>query len=193
MGRGKPLSFDRDKVLFLAMELFWQKGYEMTSMFDLLEYMGIQRQSFYNTFGSKEKIFIEAITLYSDTILKELRNVLEQPGNPIENVKQTLKMWERMVIDYGGCMLSNSIAELSSNNQERVELLKEKIKLLEAAFYSAFERAIKEGYLKKSNDARTLANTFIVVSQGMALISKLGMGKEMLHAVLKSADVLLEN
>ncbi len=193
MGRGKPLSFEKDKVLFLAMELFWQKGYEMTSLFDLLDHMGIQRQSFYNTFGSKEKIFIEAITLYSETILKEFCTVLDKPGNPIENVKQTLKMWECMVIDYGGCMLSNSIMEFSAENQKMVDLLKGKIKLLEAAFFRTFERAIKKGYLQKSNDAQALAYTFIIVSQGMALMSKLGLGQDTLPAVLKSADVLLEN
>lgn len=192
MGRGKPLSFERDKVLYLAMELFWQKGYEMTSMFDLLDHMGIKRQSFYNTFGSKEKIFIEAISLYSETIQKEFSTVLDQPGNPVENVKQTLKMWERMVIDYGGCMLSNSIAEFSSGHPEMVALLKGKIKLLEEAFYRTFKRAIKEGYLQESSDAMALAHTFIIVSQGMALMSKLGMGKDMLPSVLATAEVLLK-
>ncbi len=192
MNRGKPLSFERDKVLARAMELFWQKGYERTSMSDLLAYMGIQRQSFYNTFGSKEKIFIEAIALYSDTMFKEFITLLDQPGNPIENVKQMLKLWEGMVIEYGGCMLCNSISEFSPNNPEVADLLKEKIKRLEAAFYRTFDRAKTEGYLPKSRDAWALAHTFIVVSQGMALMSKLGMGKDMLPAVLKSAQVLLK-
>ena len=128
MQRGKPLSFERDKVLCLAMELFWQKGYQRTSMADLLAHMGIQRQSFYNTFGSKEKIFIESIALYSDTVFKEFITLLDQPGNPIENIKQALKLWEGMVIEYGGCMLCNSISEFSPNNPEIADLLKEKIK-----------------------------------------------------------------
>lgn len=191
MQRGKPLSFERDKVLCLAMELFWQKGYQRTSMADLLAHMGIQRQSFYNTFGSKEKIFIESIALYSDTVFKEFITLLDQPGNPIENIKQALKLWEGMVIEYGGCMLCNSISEFSPNNPEIADLLKEKIKRLESAFYRTFDRAIGEGYLSKSRDPWALAHTFIVVSQGMALMSKLEMGKDMLPAVLASAEVLL--
>ena len=57
MTRGKPLSFNREEVLARAMDLFWKKGYEKTGMIGLLEHMGIQRQSFYNTFGGKESNF----------------------------------------------------------------------------------------------------------------------------------------
>ena len=193
MTRGKPLSFERDEVLIRAMELFWHKGYEMTSMTDLLEHMGIQRQSFYNTFGSKEKIFIEAITLYADTIFNEFKSLLEQPGNPIENIQQLLKVWEGMVIEYGGCMLCNSIAEFGPRHDKIADLLRDEVKRIEEAFYRTFDRAIREGYLPESSDARALAHTFVVVAQGMALMTKLGMGKDMLPAVLKSAQVLLHN
>jgi TetR/AcrR family transcriptional regulator, transcriptional repressor for nem operon len=193
MNRGKPLSFKKDKVLARAMELFWQNGYEMTSMSNLLAHMGIQRQSFYNTFGSKEKIFVEAITLYSDTMFKEFAPLLNQPGSPIENVKQMLKLWEGTIIEHGGCLLCNSIAEFSPNNRKIANLLKYKIKRVEAAFYQTFDRAKTEGYLLETSDTRALAHTFIVVAQGMALMSKLGMGKDLLPAMLKSAQALLKN
>lgn len=176
------------------MDIFWKKGYEQTSMSDLLEHMSIQRQSFYNTFGSKEKIFIEAITLYTNTIYTEYSTLLDRPGNPIENVRDMLQLWETRVKEYGdcGCMLGNSIAEFAAINPDITALLKHKIQRLEDMFYRTFERAVQEGYLPDTSDARALARTFIVVSQGIALISKLGIGTDMLPAVMTTAQVLLK-
>ena len=102
MVRGKPLSFDRDEVLAKAMELFWKNGFQNTGMSELLDHMGIQRQSFYNTFGSKEKIFLEAVTLYTQNITKEIAAVLNQPGNPIENVRQVLNILQDEVAGADG-------------------------------------------------------------------------------------------
>lgn len=193
MTRGKPLSFDRNEVLTQAMELFWEKGYQMTSMTDLLERMGIQRQSFYNTFGSKEKIFIEAVTLYTRTRSGQIAALLAAPGNPLDNVRQVFRMWQEMSErkDGCGCMLGNSIAEFGLNHPDISNLLKDEITRLENAFHGAFARAAAEGYLPEGKDPKALARSLVVMSQGMALLSKLGYGNEMISDVMKTTEALL--
>lgn len=193
MVRGKPLSFNRDEVLQKAMELFWQKGFQNTGMSELLEHMGIQRQSFYNTFGSKEKIFLEALALYTRTITSELAAVLEQPGNPLGNVRQVLRMMQEMVegADACGCLLGNSIAEFGITHPQIGALLKEKISRMEGAFIRAFSQAIEQGLLPKSKDPKAMAQSLIVMAQGMALLSKLGCADEMLPGVMKTAEELI--
>ena len=62
--RGRPRSFDRDAALGRAMEVFWTKGFEGTSINDLTEAMGINPPSLYAAFGDKERLFIEAIERY---------------------------------------------------------------------------------------------------------------------------------
>ncbi|OKH17284.1 TetR/AcrR family transcriptional regulator [[Limnothrix rosea] IAM M-220] len=67
---GRKLTFKREVVLDKAMALFWEKGYPATGLTELLECMGIKRQSLYNTFGNKHGLFLEAIAHYSSTIVK---------------------------------------------------------------------------------------------------------------------------
>jgi TetR/AcrR family transcriptional repressor of nem operon len=193
MVRGKPLSFDRDEVLAKAMELFWQQGFQNTGMTELLDHMGIQRQSFYNTFGSKEKIFLEAVALYTRTITKEITEVLGQPGNPLDNVRQVLCLMREMVegADPCGCMLGNSIAEFGLSHPEISALLKEKIGNVEKAFKEAFAKAVEQGLLPESKDPTVMAQSLIVMAQGMALLSKAGYADEMLASVMKTAEEII--
>ena len=67
--RGRPRGFDRDSALRCAMLLFWERGYEATSISDLTAAMGINSPSLYAAFGSKEALFRESIELYGRTII----------------------------------------------------------------------------------------------------------------------------
>src|SRR4051812_23312840 len=62
--RGRPRSFDRERALQHAMEVFWKQGYEGTSIHDLTAAMGINPPSLYAAFGDKERLFLEAISRY---------------------------------------------------------------------------------------------------------------------------------
>ncbi|GAA3046047.1 TetR/AcrR family transcriptional regulator [Actinokineospora globicatena] len=66
-GPGRPREFDRDAALRTAMRLFWERGYEAVSIADLTAAMGIGTRSLYTAFGSKERLFREAIDLYNGT------------------------------------------------------------------------------------------------------------------------------
>lgn len=65
--RGRPRSFDRDAVLQQAMRMFWERGYESTSLADLTSATGLKPPSLYAAFGSKEGLFREAVELYTRT------------------------------------------------------------------------------------------------------------------------------
>lgn len=194
MTRGKPLSFDRNTVLERAMQLFWRRGYTKTGMTDLLEHMGIQRQSFYNTFGSKEEIFLEAVKLYAHSRFSEISAILAGPGNPIENIKKVLGIWRKMVIgeETCGCMLGNSVAELGLEHAAVGKLLEENISLLVDAFQRALSKAQAQGYLARDKDPHALANAIVVIAQGMALMSKLDYGRVMVDDVVKAVEDLIE-
>ena len=193
MTRGKPLSFDRHEVLEKAMDLFWERGYAQTGMTDLLNHMGIQRQSFYNTFGSKEEVYVESVRMYSQEMLSRINAILGQDRHPLESLQELFSMWKQMseTKEGCGCMMANSIAEFGLSKKTVGELLKEQVNGLYDAYYQAFTQAVERGYLAKDKDPRALAASLVAMSQGMALLSKLGFGEEMLEDIMKVTKNML--
>ncbi len=75
----RPLAFDPDEKLHQAMMLFWQRGYEATSLKDLVETLEINRFSLYNTFGDKQALFLKALEHYEQKVFGHLLSILEGP------------------------------------------------------------------------------------------------------------------
>ncbi len=193
MTRGKPLSFNRETVLARALELFWRKGFHNTGISELLAHVGIQRQSFYNTFGSKEKIYLEALTLYTQNVTEEIVTVLDQPGNPLDNVRQVLDMLREMLpgADTKGCLLGNAMAEFGVGHPRVSTFLSEKIGQLERAYTRAFSKAVEMGLLPDTKDPSAMAQTLIAMTQGMALLSKAGYADEMVFGVINEVESII--
>ena len=76
---GRPREFDVDDALETAMELFWRKGYEGTSLTDLTEGMGITKPSLYGVFGNKEGLFLKALERYERTKMNFFHEALKEP------------------------------------------------------------------------------------------------------------------
>src|ERR1700687_5700303 len=76
---GRPRSFDSDKALDAAMQVFWRKGYEGASLSDLTDAMGINRPSLYAAFGDKEALFRKALDRYAKGPAAYVREALNQP------------------------------------------------------------------------------------------------------------------
>jgi len=83
---GRNYEFNREETLNKAMQVFWQKGYKATSMKDLIDEMGIQPGSIYNSFGDKHSLFLEAIKYYGDVVTSNALKSLEKEGSPLENL-----------------------------------------------------------------------------------------------------------
>ena len=182
MSRGKPCSFDRDEALQKAMELFWRRGYEATGMTQLLEHMGIPRQSFYNTFGNKENVLFEAIDLYSIQLHLMLRSAVTDVQSPLEKIDRIFEMWKKM--DTNGCFIGNCVAELGTTHDLVAEKMASKLQSLRTIFGDIFQEAIDCGELPKERDARILGNTLLTYGQGLALIHKSGTDKDLINQTM---------
>ena len=80
--------FERDEALRKAMEVFWARGYGATSMQNLVEHMGINRQSLYDTFGDKHSLYLEALDRYQEVESRKIFELLEKPGPVKKALKQ---------------------------------------------------------------------------------------------------------
>ena len=89
--RGRPRSFDRDKALGVAMQLFWQQGYDGTSLTDLTTGMGIRPASLYAAFGSKEALFLEALERYRAGVGSGLPRIVKTAASAQEAIRSLLE------------------------------------------------------------------------------------------------------
>ena len=86
----RPKEFDRDKALDRALGVFWDKGYEATSTDDLLKAMGIGRQSMYDTFGDKRRLYLEALQRYSSDSTAEIIGTMHSRASALEGIETAL-------------------------------------------------------------------------------------------------------
>ncbi|WP_042160832.1 TetR/AcrR family transcriptional regulator [Paenibacillus gorillae] len=117
MARSKQ--FDENEVLLKAMQLFWEQGYEKTSMNDLVEHMGIHRRSLYDTFGDKRTLFLKVMERYSDSIDTKLSSGIARTDSAMQAVRF---LFDFMIEGYEdkppGCLLVNTAVELAPRDSE---------------------------------------------------------------------------
>ena len=194
MTRGPDKQFDRDEALDKAMELFWAKGYEGTGVSELLEHMGIGRQSMYDTFGSKRSLFFEALGRYSSQLRSRVMEQLQAPGSPMQNVRNVFDVW-MAVLDEGGdygCFIGNTVAELAPHEPEVASMMRASMEGVGQALAATLRRAQAEGELSSEIDAEDLATVVVATVQGTALVNKLYGHPGIAPAVLRGFMRLLE-
>ncbi len=173
MARSKE--FDPDVVLGRALELFWQRGYEATSMADLVEHLGIGRASIYATFGSKHDLYLKALERYVRTRDPDLVESLSQPGPALPAVRALVELYvEDSIHDLNrrGCMIVNAAAELLPEDERVARFVEANWTGLETALTSALIRARAQGEISADADPRALARFVLVFLQGVRLMSK---------------------
>src|SRR3954471_19619603 len=84
--------FVEDAALLKAMQLFWEQGYEKTSMMDLVSHMGVHKRSMYDTFGDKHSLYIKALHRYSEVLEKSINSIINGSCSAEESIRQLLEM-----------------------------------------------------------------------------------------------------
>lgn len=172
---GRIREFDEEKVLDAAMQLFWEKGYEATSLSDLTSRMGIQRPSIYSAFGDKKALFEAALRKYTMSRATDVRTRLQ--SNP--SVKEAFCAFFEDVIaeEYTevpsrGCFCINTMVELAPHDEKFEILTREHQMYLSVIFQETIERGIQSGELETSINAKDLSQALIVSLIGLTVIMK---------------------
>ncbi|MBT2897006.1 MULTISPECIES: TetR/AcrR family transcriptional regulator [unclassified Streptomyces] len=168
--------FDPDAALQSALELFWRRGYEATSVTDLVEHLGIGRASIYATFGSKHELYLKAMDRYAEMRDPLLMSELSQPGPALPAVRGLVRRFATEAASpegrLNGCFVTNTAAELAPHDPaaaRRVEISWEHIETL---LHSALVRAQAQGELPEGRDPRALAHLLLVLLQGVRIVGK---------------------
>jgi TetR/AcrR family transcriptional repressor of nem operon len=176
VGMARTKEFDPDAVLQLALELFWQRGYEATSMTDLVEHLGIGRASIYATFGSKHELYLKAMDRYTGTRDPLLLADLSQPGLTLPAVREMVRRFatEAASPEYrlSGCFITNTAAELAPHDPAAARRVETSWEHVETLLHSALVRAQAQGELPEDRDPRALARMLLVLLQGIRIVGK---------------------
>jgi TetR/AcrR family transcriptional regulator, transcriptional repressor for nem operon len=182
----RPREFDTDTALDRAMDVFWTKGYEATSLDDLCEVTGLSRSSLYATFGSKRNLLLRSVDRYVEQRQPSIAAALSQPL-PVYDAFAALarRFIDQIVSGPGrrGCFLGNCAAELPRSDRAALARVRRGLESTEATFHDALTRAAARGELPFSADADALARFLTAGFQGLRLVGKVNPDRAVLEDI----------
>ena len=181
----RPKEFNPEHALEKAMRLFWQSGYENTSLDALMRETGVARQSLYDTFGDKRSLYLKALAHYRDqtnsamqTMLNEIPSVKEGFAKLLYGLAaETREQHER------GCLLLSANLQRDTKDAVLRDFLRDNQTRVEEIFVRALKRAQKQGALAAKKDPTALGRFFVVTIQGMRAMARLKSDRKALEQV----------
>jgi len=171
-GRGRPKCFDPEAALEKAMMLFWDRGYEGTSMDDLSAAMGISPSSIYATYGDKQRLFQAALDRYREGPGAYTAAILDKAPSAYAAIEEVLMTAADELTRAGrpaGCMLANAVTHCAPQTEHLQQLIAERRFMSLGLIKQRFDRGILEGELPAGTDTCALARFFGTVLQGMTI------------------------
>ena len=194
MARSKE--FDPEAALQAALELFWRRGYEATSMSDLVEHLGIGRASIYATFGNKHELYLKALDRYRQTGDPQLPLELSRPGPALPAVRAVVRRFAaESAADESrltGCFIVNTATELAPHDTAACRRVEYSWDQLETLLHSALLRARAQGELDEGRDPRALARMLLVLMQGLRVVGKASADPARVRDAAEQALALLD-
>ena len=169
-------AFNREEALDKALHVFWCIGYEAASMQDLVEAMGINRQSLYDTFGDKRTLFLAALDRYVEQQGTQLQQMLEQTPSAKEGLRRIFDsiVSAAMEGDRRGCLLVNTAVELPVHDEQTARSLCAKLAQAEDLLRDTVRRAQAAGEISRKHRPETLARFLMNNIRGMRAMAKAG-------------------
>lgn len=181
----RPRAFDRDQVLREAIRVFCDKGFAAASTQELMQAMGLSRQSMYNTFGDKRQLYLLAMAEYQRTGVDDLIERLSQGPTPLQALHDTLQSFATRALREGtaGCMGVNAICEFGQEDVEVNHLTAHSAGRLHYAFEQTLEQAQQQGELAATTDLSGACDFLMATLSGMKIASKGGATVEQLERI----------
>lgn len=191
---GRPREFDRDEMLRKAKVLFWQRGYEGTSLSDLVAALGIASARIYAAFGSKENLFREAIALYLAEEGAFADKAMLEPDTRLAMERlltQAVETYTRRNQPHG-CMVVLSLTNYASDNEKIMSWLTGYREARTASIIKRLNQGVESGDLPASTDVQALGDYFATLLHGVSIQARDGVSRKRLLAMVQIAMCTFE-
>ena len=182
----RPRTFEPDDAIDRALDVFWSKGYEATSLDDLCAATGLSRSSLYAAFGSKKNLLLQSVARYGEQRTPMIAKALAQPVPVREAFGRLANQFiDQIVAGPGrrGCFFGNCAAELPRSERTALAKVREGLAANEALFLDALTRGQQRGELAADADLRALARYLTSAFQGLRLFGKVNPDRAVLNDI----------
>ncbi|OYU79966.1 MAG: TetR family transcriptional regulator [Flavobacterium sp. BFFFF1] len=154
----RAIEFNECEKIDKAMNVFWEKGYNGTSMQDLVDAMQINRSSLYNTIGDKHQLFMKCISNYFDNAMKEIREKVAKETSAKQALINVIKDKAGWIVDCEkGCLGIKTIFEIAPEDNEVRNLMNKNNNIFLDFLAETVQKAMDDGEMDKSEDASLMA------------------------------------
>jgi TetR/AcrR family transcriptional repressor of nem operon len=192
----RPREFDEEEVLDAAIECFWRRGLEATSVRDLAEATGVNQPSLYNAFGDKRELFAQALERYANRSMRERIERLEQKHPPKDAIRAFFReLVSRTLSDpnHRGCLIVNSALEVAPHDAELRAVIASYLGEIEAFFGRCLRRLRDSGDLSSGLDPKDTARLLLGVLLGVRVAARAKPERALLEGMIRPALALLDH
>lgn len=185
----RPKAYDEMALLDCAMEAFWIRGYDRTSIQELVGRTGVNRASLYGAYPDKRTLFIAGIRRYLDLVVEDNVRRLQTVEPAGEAVRQFfLKLVEAPVERMRrGCLLTNSAVEIGLEDEEVAALIRGAFNRVEQAICDRLTEAQRANQLAEGVKPLALARHLVAVLQGIRVMARVGVDRDVMRQAVSSA------
>lgn len=170
---GRPPTFNRENKIEEAMGLFWEQGYEATSVQDLVDHLDLNRSSLYNAFGGKHDLYLEALDHYRTKGNEALRGHLREAPTALAGIRRAFEaVAEQAAERQCGCFVANAAVECAPRDPETQARAADTFNTMRSLFREAVEHAQDEGPIDADRDAEALGRYLTNAFYGIHLTAK---------------------
>ncbi|MBB5938592.1 TetR/AcrR family transcriptional regulator [Streptomyces zagrosensis] len=186
--------FDTEAAVSRAMELFWVRGYEATSVHDLTQCLGIGLGSLYAAFGGKDGLYRAALEHYRATFAAAALRSLEQGTGARSAIRALLVERIRIAVEHGGrgCLLVNAATERLPQDQPTRRTLQDVLSANQNALADLLRAAAERGELSTRHDPPTLAAFLVTFLNGLLVSAKITPDARALEPLVEVALTTLD-
>lgn len=181
--------YDREQVLDGALKTFQKKGFEGTSIQDLVQATGLNRFGMYKAFGNKEGLFLAVMDRYRSEVATRGLELLEAEPRGLKSIQS---FFDQLIQNYSngkalGCLITNTAIDTPGVCKTASRKVQKEFKRLEDAFHASLSGARQSGDLPRQSDLRALACFLVGITQGLGVFCRARATQEQMKTFVRVA------